>query len=138
MLHNSLEDLTRAFREENLVKTGTMIGPHCFHMEEPPLSSAESQALDEMLRQATLSAQLDDGLVLPWEQGVMSSILGDEPLLLDDPLPKINHSENPNQRTLDQVLEPAAKRARVVSATTRMYERAISFRNTSPHRSRRS
>ena len=95
---------------------------------------SESQALDEMIRQATLSAQLDDGLVLPWEQGVMASIFGDEPLSLDENLPKIRHSinqsEDSSQRILDQVLEPVAKRTKLVSATTRMYERAIRFRLT--------
>ena len=80
-----------------------------------------------MIRQATLSAQLDDGLVLPWEQGVVPSVFR-RALAEDQPF---------NQPLRKSQSEDAGSGAGASSEKSQgdvgyhtMYERAIRFRNT--------
>ena len=101
---------------------------------EPSLTPQQSQALEGMINQAVLSAALDDGLKLPWEVGVMASIFSDEPLIPVPQLPKLNHQIGSSRWRPDAdergQEERPVKRARTLPSTLRMYERAISFRNT--------
>ena len=101
--------------------------------EEGELTDADRARLDSIIHQAMLGANLADGLSLPWETGIMATIFGDSPIVQEATLPMIahtlDHSEvEPTNRPGS--LEGHAKRQRTDVCTNRLYERAISFKNT--------
>jgi len=97
------------------------------------LTDVERATLDSMVHQAMLSASLTDGLSLPWESGVMATIFGDAPLVAVPQLPKVahtlDHSEMPPDSPQGQ-MGSRVKKAKTDAPTSRLYERAISFKNT--------
>ena len=107
--------------------------PHELSSKEGELNDADKALLDSMVHQAMLSASLDDGLSLPWETGVMASIFSDAPLAPMPQLPKVahtlDHTETDPNSPLGQV-GSRAKKPRIEAPATRLYERAISFKNT--------
>ena len=97
------------------------------------LTDVERATLDSMVHQAMLSTSLTDGLSLPWESGVMATIFGDAPLVAVPQLPKVahtlDHSEMPPDSPQGQ-MGSRVKKAKTDAPTSRLYERAISFKNT--------
>eukprot|EP00435_Cladocopium_sp_Y103_P044133 s1348_g12.t1 len=99
--------------------------------EEHRPTQTDLDVFDHMINQAMLSAQLDDGLTLPWEQGIFKSIFDDAPLWSLPEIPKVAQavSRDPRDFAEDEppALEPPTKVARTGGTVPRMYERAISF-----------
>eukprot|EP00435_Cladocopium_sp_Y103_P024632 s391_g6.t1 len=58
------------------------------------------EAFDGMINQAILGAQLNDGLTLPWEEGIFKVIFQDEPLWSLPELPKIAQATSRDPRTI--------------------------------------
>ena len=104
------------------------------HMHtEDTLTQEARETLDSMVRQAVLSAELGDGLTLPWESGVMATIFGDAPLVASPEIPMVAHTldlSQTAQNSAQPTLELNPKRQKVDSSCYRLYERAISFKNT--------
>lgn len=97
------------------------------------LSDREKAVLDSMVRQAMLSADVSDGLTLPWETGIMASIFGDAPLAPNPELPKVAHTVDQAASAPDRagpILECNPKRQKTDNSSFKLYERAISFKNT--------
>ena len=100
---------------------------------EDDITDADRAVLDSMVRQAMLSASLADGLSLPWETGIMATIFGDAPIVPENTLPMVSHSlDHSELAQTDRRDRPEvqAKRQRLEVGVNRLYERAISFRNT--------
>ena len=101
--------------------------------EEDEMTDADRARLDSVIHQAMLGANLADGLSLPWETGIMATIFGDAPIVQEVTLPKIAHTlDHSEVEPLNRPgsLENQAKRQRKEVCTNRLYERAISFKNT--------
>ena len=97
------------------------------------LSEKDKAVLDSMVHQAMLSADVSDNLTLPWETGIMASIFGDTPLAPTPELPKVAHAVDHTISAQDRAapnLEINPKRQKMDSGCHRLYERAISFKNT--------
>ena len=97
------------------------------------LTEADKVTLDSIAHQAMLSASLSDGLALPWESGIMASIFGDAPLVQETALPKVSQALDPSelgQQSRRGQVEGPSKRQRTDVGGNRLYERAISFKNT--------
>jgi hypothetical protein len=114
-----------------------MGGSHVAEQDEPPhddvLTDQDRATLDAMVHQAMLGASLQDGLSLPWERGIMANIFGDAPLVTLPQFPQVAHSIDPanvEPQPPEAVAETHTKRARTDAFTCRLYERAISFRNS--------
>jgi hypothetical protein len=89
------------------------------------------ERFSEEVHQRVLGADLDDGLKLPWEQGICACIFGDEDLVPLPSVPKVKHSINPNDYPTAHP-EPvevgtAVKRQKALHTGPRLYERVISF-----------
>ena len=114
-----------------------MEGSHFAEQDEPQhddvLTDQDRATLDAMVHQAMLGASLQDGLSLPWERGIMANIFGDAPLVTLPQFPQVAHSIDPanvEPQPPEAVAETHTKRARTDAFTCRLYERAISFRNS--------
>ena len=100
---------------------------------EDVLSERDRAVLDSMVHQAMLSAEVSDNLTLPWETGLMSSIFGDAPLTPIPELPRVAHAVDPTvtaQNRATPNAESNPKRQKLDGGCYRLYERAISFKNT--------
>ena len=103
------------------------------NLPDEPLSDRERAILDTMVHQAMLSVDLSDSLTLPWETGIMASIFNDAPLVPNPDLPKVSHSMDHSEPSVNRApptLECNPKRQKTEGGGYKLYERAISFKNT--------
>ena len=103
-------------------------------MDEIPAPSPEQlDTFNSLVTQATLSADVSDGLKLPWEQGIFKTIFDDAPLWGLPEIPQISQSTcgqypEPEEPEIDYPYpEPRAKVARTSRVGHGLYDRAISF-----------
>ena len=98
-----------------------------------PLTDRERAVLDSMVHQAMMSADLSDGLTLPWETGIMATIFNDAPLVPAPEIPKVAHTLDhaESSRHLNEpAMERVPKKQKTDGCGHKLYERAISFKNT--------
>ena len=90
-------------------------------------------SFDEMVSQSMLSANLNDNLSLPWEDGIFKSIFSDEALVPMPEVPKVNQQGSTfesRERPGSHEAGTDAKRCKTSRTGNCLFERVISFSNT--------